>query len=125
MKFSRIISKIRQTLKHPDSEELHDHYDAIVELQGKVNHILDNIQPNVTYPTAEELSLIRYHNRFDWLMEEIVCKASRDHSRYRFYLTSGHPESERLHRVEIDKLKKLGYRVRITIDDDYEAIISW
>lgn len=125
MKFSRIISKIRQTLTHPCNEELRDHYDAIIELQERVNQILDTIQPNVTYPTADELSLIRYHNRFDWLMGEIVRRASRDHSKYRFYLTPGHPESERLHKVEIDKLKDLGYKVRITIDDDYEAIISW
>lgn len=125
VKFSRLIGRIRSTLTTPDDESLIPHYEALIELQDKLDQVIQTIQPNKTYPRADELSLIRYHNRFEWLIGEIVDRARRDKTTYRFYLTPGHPESERLHSVELEQLKELGYRVRIIIDDDYEAIISW
>jgi hypothetical protein len=125
MKFSKLLKSIRKTLIHPDSEILVPHYDAIVELQDVVNQIIQNIQPVACYPRAEDLSLIRYHNRFESIMDNVVDRAIKDKSMWRMYLPPGAPESERLHKWEIDQLKDLGYKVRITIDDDYEAIVSW
>ena len=124
-KIIKLLDKTSISLRHPDEENLIDYYDALIELQQKVNSILDIVQPRVYYPRADELSLIRYHERFSLLIDEIVRRASKDCTKYRFYLTPGHPESERLHSLEIKQLKDLGYKVRITIDDDYEAVISW
>lgn len=133
-RFRRLICRCVAYLRSPgydtvEPETLEEYYTAIKELQETVNDIISQIQPEEHYPRADELQLIKYHKRFRWLMGQITQRAqdslNRDH--YNFRLTPGHPESERLHKTEIAQLRELGYRVKVSLeeDDTYIATIRW
>lgn len=123
LSFKKLISKVSKG-NYKTQEDL---VEKLEEVRESLNGLIDNIQPPRDFPRADELALIKYHNRFKTIMDIIVTRASRGLDYYRFYLTPGHPPSERIHDCELSQLKELGYKTKVTIDSEgnYEMIVSW
>lgn len=123
LSFKKLIQKVsRGNYKTQD-----DIIDKIEELREVINSLIDNTQPIPYIPRADELPLLKYHDRFRTIMVTIVSRASKGLTQYRFYLTPGHPPSERIHEYELSQLKVLGYKTVVSLDSDgnYEMVVSW